>query len=83
MKGRADMTLLLLTVLIISEIAFLIAEITRLSKKREWNKKRLLADLIELIAFAVMLLFPDIDLTFRFIGLFFVLLFRLAFAGIR
>lgn len=83
MKGRADMTLLLLTVLIISEIAFLIAEITRLSKKREWNKKRLLADLIELIAFAVMLLFPDIDLTFRFIGLFFVLLLRLAFAGIR
>ena len=83
MKGRADMTILLLTVLIITEIAFLITEITRLSEKREWNKKRLLADLIELIAFGVMLLLPDIDLTFRFIGLLFILLLRLAFAGIR
>ena len=83
MKGRADMTILLLTVLIVTEIAFLITEFSRLSKKREWNKKRLLADLVELIAFGVMLLLPDIDLTFRFTGLLFILLLRLAFAGIR
>lgn len=83
MKGCADMTILLLKVLIITEIAFLIAEFTKLSEKREWNKKRLLADVIELIAFAVMLLLPGIDLTFRFTGLLFILLIRLVFAGIR
>ena len=82
MKGRADMTILLLTVLIITETAFLIAEFSRLSEKSEWNKKHLLADLIELIAFGVMLLLPDIDLSFRFMGLLFILLLRLAFAGI-
>ena len=32
------MTILLLTVLIVTEIAFLIAELARLSEKREWNK---------------------------------------------
>ena len=39
--------------------------------------------MIELAAFGAMLLLPDIDLTFRFIGLLFILLLRLAFAGIR
>ena len=77
------MTILLLTVLIVTEIAFLIAELARLSEKREWNKKRLLADLIELTAFGVMLLLPDMDLTFRLMGVCFLLLFRLGFAGIR
>ncbi len=82
MKGRADMTILLLTVLIVTEMAFLTAEISRLSEKRDWNKKRLLADLVELAAFGVMLLLPDIDLTFRFVGLLFILLLRIAFAEI-
>lgn len=83
MKGRADMTILLLTVLIVTEFAFMIAEISKLSEKRDWNKKRLFADLIELAAFGVMLLLPDIDLSLRFKGLFFILLLRLAVAGIK
>ena len=76
------MTILLLTVLMITEIAFMITEISKLSGKKDWNKKRLLADIIELAAFGVMLLLPDIDLSFRFKGLLFILLIRLAFAGI-
>ena len=76
------MTILLLTVLLVTEIAFLMAEIAGTSEKREWNKKRLLADLIELAAFGVMLLLPGVDLSFRFGGLLFLLLLRLVFAGI-
>ena len=82
MKGRADMTILLLAVLIVTEIAFLIAEISPSSEKRDWNKKRLFTDLIELGAFAVMLLLPDIDISFRFMGLLFILMIRLAFAAV-
>ncbi len=82
MKGRADMTILLLAVLIVTETAFFITEISISSEKREWNKKRSFTDLIELGAFAVMLLLPDIDLSFRFGGLLFILLLRLAFAVI-
>ena len=77
------MTILLLTVLMLTEISFLIAEAARLSEKRAWNKKRLLADLTELAAFGVMLLLPDLDLSFRFMGLFMILLLRLGVAGIR
>jgi len=82
MKGRADMTILLLAVLIVTETAFFITEISISSEKREWNKKRSFTDLIELGAFAVMLLLPDIDLSLRFGGLLFILLLRLAFAVI-
>ena len=77
------MTILLLAVLIITEIAFLTAEISKQSEKREWNKGRLLADLAEAAAFGVMLLLPGIDLSFRFTGLLLILLVRLGFAGIR
>ena len=82
MKGRADMTILLLAVLIVTEIAFLAAE-RATSDKNDWNRKRLLADLAELAVFGIMLLLPDIDLSFRFTGLIVILLIRLIVAGIR
>lgn len=77
------MTILLLAVLIISETAFLIAEFSKTAVKAEWNKKRLLVDVIELAAFGIMLLLPGIDMSFRFTGLFAILVLRLVFALIR
>lgn len=76
------MTILLLTVMIAAEIAFLIAEFSKVTEKRKWNTKRLAVDLIELAAFAVMLLLPEIDLSFRFKGILFLLLVRLLLAAI-
>ncbi|MCR4645779.1 MAG: hypothetical protein K5695_10300 [Oscillospiraceae bacterium] len=76
------MTILLLTVLLLAEAAFLIAEFSGMAEKREWSKKRLLVDLAELAAFGIMLLLPGIDLNFRFTGLFVLLLLRLIIAGI-
>ena len=76
------MTILLLTVMIAAEIAFLIAEFSKVTEKRKWNTKRLAVDLIELAAFAVMLLLPEIDLSFRFKGMLFLLLVRLLLAAI-
>ncbi len=77
------MTILLLTVIIITETVFLIAEFKKTSVKKEWNRKRLLVDISELAAFGVMLLLPDIDLSFRFAGLVIILIVRLIFAAIR
>ena len=77
------MTILLLAVLLLTELAFLIAELSRATEKREWNKRRLFADLIEAAAFGAMLLLPGIDLSFRFAGLVIILLIRLVFAGVR
>ena len=77
------MTILLLAMLVITEIAFLAAEFSRMSEKREWNKKRLMIDLIEIAVFGLMLLLPDIDLSFRFTGLAVILAVRAVFACIR
>ena len=77
------MTILLLAVMIITETAFLIAEFSKTAGKAEWNKKRLLVDVIELAAFGIMLLLPGIDMSFRFTGLFAILVLRLIFALIR
>ena len=75
------MTIVLFTVLLITEAAFLIAEIAQMSSKKAWSRKRLLTDLIELAVFGVMLLLPGIDLTFRFTGLLILLVARLLAAG--
>ena len=82
LKGRADMTILLFTVLAVTEAAFLISQFSAAAEKRIWNKKRLLVNLMELAAFGLMLLLPDIDLSFRFTGLLLILVIRLLFAGI-
>ncbi len=82
-KGRADMTILLLTMMIVTETAFLVAEFKGSSGKNEWDRKRLIIDLVELSLFGVMLLLPDIDLSFRFTGLIITLIVRLVFAVLR
>lgn len=76
------MTILLFTVLFITENVFLLAETARASETKTWNRKRLLTNLIELAVFMGMLVLPGIDLTFRFTGLLFLLLLRLFAAAV-
>ena len=71
------MHILVLAVLILTEAVFVIAEFTRKAEKREWNRKRMIVSGVELTAFLIMLLLPGIDLSFRFFGLFLLLLLRL------
>ena len=76
------MTIILFAVLAVTEAAFLISQFSAATEKRNWNKKRLLVNCMELAAFGVMLMLPDIDLSFRFMGLLMILFIRLLFAGI-
>ena len=48
LKGRADMTILLFTVLAVTEAALLISQFSAAAEKRIWNQKRLLVNLMEL-----------------------------------
>ena len=76
------MTILLFTVMILTEAAFVVSGFTGTTEKREWNKKRLLVNVTELVAFAVMLLLPGMDLSFRFLGMAVLLLIRSLAAGL-
>ena len=77
------MTILLFAMLLLTEAAFLIAAFPAAEEKRIWNKKRLLVHLCGLAVFGIMLLLPDISLSFRFLGLFAFLILRIIFSGIR
>ena len=70
------MTTLLLLVLVITEAAFVVSEFAKQAEKREWNQRRMIVNLLEFSAFLVMLLLPGIDLSFRFMGLFLILIVR-------
>lgn len=63
------MELVLLFVLIIIEIGFTIFEFTKNSSKGNWTKQRLLVNIIQVIIYLLMLIFPGIDFSFRFKGL--------------
>ena len=76
------MAVLLFILLIVSEIGFAVFEITKKNTKKEWTKKRLYADIVQAVSFILMIFLPGIDLSFRFKGLFFVLILRVLFAGI-
>ena len=76
------MALLLLGLLTAAEIGFLIFESIRSSSKKTWSVRRLIVDLAQAVLFALMLLLPGIDTSFRFTGLIILLLIRLVFAGI-
>ncbi len=70
------MTTLLLLVLVITEAAFVVSEFAKQAEKREWNQRRMIVNLLEFTAFLIMLLLPGIDLSFRFMGLFLILIVR-------
>ena len=71
------MNVLLLSVLIILEIGFMVFELTRSSAKKDWTKRRLIANAAELVIFFILVLLPGIDTGFRFRGLIVMLILRL------
>ena len=76
------MAYLVLSVLGLSEIGFLIYGIMKSARKRNWAIRRLTADAIQAVLFAVMLVLPGVDTSFRFKGLIFLLVIRIAVAGL-
>ena len=76
------MTVLLLSVLILSEIGFMIFGLTKSTVKKEWTTKRIIINAAELMVFFAMVLLPGIDTGFRFTGLIFMLVLRLVVSGI-
>ena len=76
------MTVLLLSVLILSEIGFMIFGLTKNTAKKEWTTKRIIINAAELMVFFAMVLLPGIDTGFRFTGLIFMLVLRIVVSGI-
>ena len=76
------MTYLLLALLTVSEVGFIIFEGVRSSSKGTWSKRRLAVNIGQMVLFAVTLLLPGIDTSFRFKGLIILLSVRIIFAVI-
>ena len=76
------MTVLLLSILVISELGFMVFELTRSSAKKEWMFKRIILSAAQLVIFFLMVLLPGIDTSFRFKGLIIMLVLRIAVSGI-
>ncbi|MBP5623466.1 MAG: hypothetical protein J6X36_01200 [Lachnospiraceae bacterium] len=72
------MTLLLLIIFIITEVVFGAMGLSRTVQKREWTGMRFVVNAIETALYLIMLLLPGIDFSFRFKGLFLMLMIRLA-----
>jgi len=73
------MAVILFIILAVIEIGFLVVSP---STKKEWSLKRLLADILQAVVFFIMLIFPGIDMSFRFTSLVILLFLRIAVAGI-
>ena len=73
---------LLFIVLLITEIVFAIREIKSHVSKKEWAEGRGIVNALEVILFLMMVILPGIDFSFRFKGLFVVLIIRTAVSGI-
>ncbi|MCR5060595.1 MAG: hypothetical protein K6A80_06140 [Saccharofermentans sp.] len=73
------MAVILFVILAVIEIGFLVVSP---STKKEWSFKRLLTDSLQTVVFFIMLLFPGIDMSFRFKALVILLFLRIAVAGI-
>ena len=76
------MAYLLLILMAASEIGFLIFDQIKKSSKKTWSLRRLIVDLGQAVLFALMLLLPGIDTSFRFMGLIILLVIRLVVAGL-
>ena len=77
------MAFVLFLILFITEIGFVIFELGQDRVKSEWSVNRTIANVAQLIIYLVMLLLPGIDFSFRFKGLFLILLIRIIVAGIK
>lgn len=73
----------LFLILLITEIGFAIFELGQNRTKSEWSVNRTIANVAQLIIYLLMILLPGIDFSFRFKGLFLVLLIRVLVAGIK
>ena len=71
------MNTFLLILLCIFEAAFAITAITRKADKKSWQLGRLICNAGQLGLFLIMLIAPGIDMSFRFMGLFILLLLRI------
>ncbi len=76
------MAFILFIILMITEIGFVIFELSQDRMKKEWSANRTIADVAQLFIYLVMILLPGIDFTFRFKGLFFILIIRSIVAAI-
>lgn len=76
------MNTFLLILLCVFEIAFAFTAITRKTDKKSWQTGRLICNAGQLLLFLIMLIAPGIDMSFRFIGLFILLLIRIIIAFI-
>ena len=76
------MNTFLLVLLCIFEAAFAITAISRKTDKKGWQTGRLICNAGQLGLFLVMLIAPGIDMSFRFMGLFVLLIIRIIIAFI-
>ncbi len=76
------MAYLLLILMAVSEIGFLIFDQIKKSSKKTWSFRRLIVNLGQAVLFALMLILPGIDTSFRFTGLIILLVIRIVFAGV-
>lgn len=81
-KAGMVMAYLLLILMAAIEIGFLIFNQIKKSSKKTWSLRRLIANLGQAVLFALMLLLPGIDTSFRFTGLIILLVIRIVFAGV-
>ena len=76
------MNTFLLVLLCIFEVAFAVTAISRRADKKGWQLGRLICNGGQLGLFLVMLIAPGVDMSFRFMGLFVLLIIRIIFAVI-
>ncbi len=76
------MNTILLILLCVFEAAFAVTAISRRADKKGWQTGRLICNAGQLGLFFVMLIAPGIDMSFRFMGLFILLLLRIVIAFI-
>ncbi|HKM34512.1 MAG TPA: hypothetical protein VJY54_07195 [Lachnospiraceae bacterium] len=76
------MGILVLSVMILAEVGLGIYSITKQREKQKWLQNRCVVSAGELVSYFLMILLPGIDFSFRFKGLFFLLLIRALVSGI-
>lgn len=76
------MNTILLILLCVFEAAFAFTAISRKADKKGWQTGRLICNAGQLGLFLIMLIAPGIDMSFRFMGLFILLLLRIIIAFI-
>lgn len=76
------MNTILLILLCVFEAAFAFTAISRRADKKGWQTGRFICNAGQLVLYLVMLIAPGIDMSFRFMGLFILLLLRIIIAFI-